>query len=202
LSDSYIIHYSGGLGYNFVYTPDASGDYNYSGSSLPLWNTSNGGVNSIPQPTGYTGNIIGADGAYQIGAISQSISGLTVGQNYTVSFYYAGAQQESFTGATTEAWTVGFGSAPTQETPVLSNANQSFTGWYSDSLTFTATGTTYVLSFLADGTPDGKPPFSLLAGVDVEPVPTPEPSSIIGGGLVLLALGGSTLRKFRQQKQA
>jgi hypothetical protein len=190
---------NGGLGYNFVYTPNVAGNFNYSGAALPLWNISNGGVASIGEPAGYTGNIIGADGAYRQGPISQTISGLTVGDNYTVSFYYGGAQQESFNGKTTEAWQVSFGSS-TQETPVLNNANHSFTGWYEDTLTFTADSTSDALSFLALGTPTGEPPFSMLA--DVTLVAAPEPSALIGGGLVVLAFGVGSLRMYRKQKQA
>jgi len=194
-------------GYNFLFTPGSADTTGVTGSdgNLQLWGPGNGSANGLPATSPAGGNYVAADGAYEVGAINQTLSGLTVGAQYTVSFYYAGAQQEgvNFTAPTTEAWQVSFGSS-TQTTPVLNNAGKGFTGWQSETFTFTADNTSDVLSFLAEGTPSGVPPFSLLDGVDVEPavVPTPEPSSLIGGGLVVLALAGSSLRKFRQQKQA
>ncbi|WP_181243730.1 PEP-CTERM sorting domain-containing protein [Chamaesiphon polymorphus] len=47
------------------------------------------------------------------------------------------------------------------------------------------------MTFLAVGTPAGKPPFSLLSSVSVTPTPVPEPLTIIGtivGGTVALRL--------------
>ena len=40
-----------------------------------------------------------------------------------------------------------------------------------DTFNYTMASSTETLSFLAVGTPSGQPPFSLLAGVDVEVVP-------------------------------
>ena len=191
---------NGGLGYNYVYTPDAGGNFNYSGGAKEMWNASNGGVDGFGQIPGYTGNIIGLDGAYQQGALTQTITGLTPGDIYHVDFDYAGAQQYTFTGNTTEALKVDLGNSPAQTTPVLHNQSHGFTGWYGETMTFTADSTSEVLSFLAVGTPDGEPPFSFLGDVSI--VTAPEPSSVIGGSLVVLALGAGSIRKFRKQKQA
>ena len=132
--------------------------------------------------------------------ITQTINGLTAGQKYDVTFYYAGAQQYSYTSPTTEAWYVSLGGGPSVMTPILNNMSHGFTGWQKETIALTANGSSDVLSFLAYGTPSGVPPFTLLA--DVSLVAAPEPSSVVAGGLVLLALGGSTLLKFRKQKPA
>jgi hypothetical protein len=91
---------------------------------------------------------------------------LTSGQKYTVSFWYAGAQQSGFDSNTTERWMVSPGNQ-TLSTAVLNDPNHGFTGRVYTSLTFTATGSSEVLSFLANGTPNGEPPFSLLDGVSM-----------------------------------
>ncbi len=168
------------------------------GGSVPLWNstapsTYTGLYSTIlSDPAG--GNIAGADGAYQVGAITQTISGLEKGGDYAVTFWYAGAQQYNFTGNTTEAFTVGLGSQ-SFETPVLNNLSHGFTGWYQQSFVFEATGTSEVLSFLAVGTPSGEPPFSLLDGVTMFEVPEPATWAMLGAGVLGLCFAASRARR-------
>ena len=132
------------------------------------------------------GNFIAADGAYQTGPISQTVNGLTTGKSYTVSFYFAGAQQYGFTGATTEQWLVSLGSQQLA-TAVLSDTSHGFTGWQYTSLTFTATATSEVLSFLAVGTPSGVPPFTLLDGVSMVAAPEPGSAAMLVTGVLAIA---------------
>ena len=195
-------------GYTFVFNP-ASVESGVNGQygNLSLYTTGNGGLAEVTAaPNG--GNILASDGGFSghLQAITQTISGLTAGQTYAVSFYYAGAQQTGYTGDTLEAWQVGLGgtipSSATPNTPILSNVSHGFTGWQESTVNVIASSTSQTLWFLSYGYPDGVPPFTLLSDISMTPVPTPEPSSLIGGGLVLLALGGSTLRNFRKQKQA
>jgi hypothetical protein len=56
--------------------------------------------------------------------------------------------------------------------------------------TFTANGASDVLSFLAQGTPGGEPPFALLDGVTLNSA-TPEPGTLtlIAGAAPLAAAG-------------
>jgi hypothetical protein len=141
--------------------------------------------------------------------ITQTIIGLTPGQEYAVSFYQAAAQQTGFTGGTTERWAVNLGNtvlttsnyttagklsalmSPIQPygpgldrdvtLPVgQTNTATAVSPWQQQTLTFTASATSNTLSFLAIGLPDGRPPFSLLTGVSVNAVQTPEPSEIVG----------------------
>jgi len=131
--------------------------------------TGNGGKDVITAPPGGS-NIIAADGAYEVGAITQTVTGLTVGQTYALTFYYGAAQQQSYTGQTTESWTVAFGSS-SQTTSTITLGSEDFSGWFQATMYFTAGSTSQVLSFTANGTPSGEPPFSLLADVDLEVVP-------------------------------
>ena len=180
-------------GYNFIF-PSSGGTVNGSAGSLSLYNGGvDGGAVLGPSPAG--GNYIGADGAFEVGAISQTINGLTAGAQYTVSFYWGGAQQTNFSGATTEKWLVSLGSQ-TLSTNTVTDVSGGFTGWQQTFLTFTATGNSEVLSFLAQGTPDGQPPFSLLDGVTMTAVPEPASMTLLGAGLA-----GLGFVRRRKQKQ-
>ena len=184
-------------GYNFIFAAGNPNSYTPQfNATLQMWGPDVGVNNGFTyvSPTG--GNYVGADGAYEVGAISQTLTGLDKGGVYAVSFSYAGAQQYGFNGPTTEAWTVSLGSQ-SFETPILQNASHGFTGWQQETFYFTATSTSEVLSFLADGTPDGQPPFSLLDGVTAFEVP--EPGT---WGVLALGLGGMCFVGWRRARQA
>lgn len=182
-------------GYNFVFLPNTADTTGSTGQyTVKLWGPANNGTNaaSLPlsSPTG--GDYIGADGAYEVSAITQTINGLIPGQKVTVSFAWAGAQQSGFTGATSDMWTVSLGtvsaSNPSQSTNVVSLLTEGATPWMDQTFTFVATSTSELLSFLATGTPAGQPPFALLANVSVSNVPEPA-----GIGVFLTGLAGLLL---------
>ena len=184
-------------GYNFVFLPGtadttgAAGEY----GTVKLWGPGDGSANGLTSsPTG--GNYLALDGAYAQGPVSQTLSGLTVGAATTVNFSFAGAQQYGYTGATTEQFAVSLGNQ-TIKTDVLNDTSHGFTGWENESLTFTATNTSEVLSFLAIGTPGGVPPMSLLDGVSVTDTAVPEPSSLALLGTGLAAVSGLVRRRFK-----
>ena len=186
-------------GYNFIFAPgtaDTTGSYTpqFNGN-LQLWGPGNGSANGMPATSPIGGNYVGADGAYEVGAITQTINGLTVGGQYTVGFWWAAAQQYNFNGTTTEQWQVSLGNG-TQATAVYDNANHGFSGWMYQTFTYTASNTSEVLSFLAVGTPVGEPPFSLLAGVTMTPTPIPAAAFFVTPAL----LGVFGLSRRKQKK--
>ncbi len=121
-------------------------------------------------PTG--GAFIAQDANFMTGTLSQTISGLTVGHQYAVSFYQAAAQQSTYTGGTTDQWVVSLG-GQTDYSTQMTDSQGGFTGWSYVTDYFTATATTESLGFTATGT--GAPPFALLDGISM--VDTPEPAS-------------------------
>lgn len=157
-------------GYNFLFLPGtatttgaASTSYGqfYLSGTLPS-GASNGFTST--SPTG--GNFLAADGDFQVGAITQTITNLLPNTRYSVSFLWGAGQQKSYTPATTEQWKVTLGSEE-HDTTVVNNPSQGFTNWMSQTFTYTATAASEVLSFLAAGGPGGAPPFVLLDGVSI-----------------------------------
>ncbi len=176
-----VIGWNGYKGLNFWYptadaavNQDAAGQY----SGERLW-----AATASPDGGAFV-SLSGDKGAE--GGISQTLSNLTVGTNYEVTFYWGGAQQQNRFGPTTEQLAVSFGNA-TQYTPVLNNDSESFTGWNSASFVFAASSGTQVLSFSSIGAPSGTSKFATLDGVAVQDVP--EPSSLAVFGMGLLGFG-------------
>lgn len=146
------------------------------------------------------GKFVAIDGDHEVSAVlRQTVNGLTVGHTYNLSFEMAGAQELDRLGPTTDSWLVTFGNE-SQTSAVLSNPSQGFTGWINQTMSFTATSTSQILSFLAVGTPTGLPPVSLLDGVSmvdtVTPVPEPETWALMLAGIGAL---GFVSRKRRSQ---
>ena len=205
-------------GYIFVFPSGNEGDgpdvASSFGTNFSLWGSNNGGLTTLTAPPD-GGDVVAADGAYRVGPLSQVVSGLTSGQTYAVSFEWAGAQQSGFNGATTESWTVSLGapgltgvasaSIPgALTTPVVDDNSHSATPWMSQTFDFTATGASETLYFLATGTPNGVPPFSLLGDVTMTAVPVPEPKASAGWTLlfVMLTMAGNWVRHRYQNKSA
>jgi hypothetical protein len=141
------------------------------------------------------GNFVASDGGYQVGPITQTINNLVVGQYYSLSFFQAGAQQQGYSGATTDTFQVSLGSQ-TQTSALMSNPSHDFSPWTQQTMLFQATQTSEVLSFLAVGTPTGQPPFSLLDGVVL--IAAPEPSYL---GVISAAFLGMVIYRRRTQQR-
>jgi hypothetical protein len=191
---------SGGSGYNFLFTTGSSSDGNTSGST----NYTSYGVSglvtldnkTVLSPAG--GNFIGLDGDYHTTAVTQTISGLTVGATYTLGFYWAASQQTGYTAGTTDSITATLGST-SHTTASVANPTEGFTGWTYQTFGYTATSVSETLTFLAAGTPTGLPPFLLISDVSLT-APEPGTLSLMLGGLGLLAGAGFLRSKQRPKK--
>jgi hypothetical protein len=128
------------------------------------------------------------------GPLQQMINGLTVGQLYTLTFDFAAGQLQDRTGDTTEYLAVSLGNE-THNTDVLHDTSGSATPWEKETMSFTATSSSELLSFLSVGTPSGYPPIALLDNISIS---VPEPAS---WALMLVGVGalGASLRLRRRQ---
>lgn len=175
-----VADWTGGYNLTFVAAPGTADDH-------LLWLDVYG---PFPYESPVGGNFVlaDADPAFS-GVFSQSISGLTVGKTYELNFWQAAGQQAGWTGPTTEQWEVTFGDT-TKLSDLFSLPEAGVGPWEKQTMTFTATSTTQLLSFLAKGTPGGAPPISFLDGVSLqEVVPgVPEPATwamlLVGFGAV------------------
>jgi len=99
------------------------------------------------------------------------VTGLTVGNQYLLSFQWAQAQFTDSLAASTSGWGVTFGAESTS-TGLVALAGKGFNGWSTFTHTFTASSPTQTLTILAQGTTNENP-FVLLDGVSLQPVPEP-----------------------------
>jgi len=171
------------------------------------------------------GNFIQADGnpIYET-SFNQVISGLTVGQTYTLSFWQAAGQQgypTEFSGATTEQWKVFFGTGSFSvhcgvspctvstsgdmteyDTALMNTPSQGYHPWEEVHLNLLATAASETISFLAwgnNGNTFNLPPTVFLAGVNT-PSKIPEPAALSLLGVGLLGLGTVGLRRRAARK--
>ena len=161
----------------------------FAGSNGSAWNGGIGLYSAADAPGG--GNTFADDGATTYATkLSQKITGLTVGHTYTLTFNQAAAQQKGNTGATTEQWQVALGDT-IQTGALMNNASQGFVPWSKQTLTYTASLASEVLTFLSTGGPQGAPPVALLGNVsliDTTQVPEPATAVLIGTGLLGLGM--------------
>ena len=207
--------WTGGSGLIFIDTPgDASNPNSACGST---YLQTYGCPSTLAISGGY--NYVEADGnpSFESG-FNDSVSGLTVGTTYTLSFYQAASQQTGYSGDTTEQWIVSLGTSgltdcagclgggfssysnadPTASialTNLMSTPSGGLTDWSYVSVNLTADATTDMLSFLAwgdNGNTANLPPLVFLTGVNSPSgLNSPEPGSIVLfsiGFLVLVAV--------------
>ena len=177
--------------------------------------------NSAVLPSGTTDYLM-MDGDPDYGApVWTEMTGLAVGQTYTVSFYQASSEENGNVKAYTDNWEVyvipnattgtylcpqsycsGISTQTTVDSgdlaynsPGMVNSGGVSTAWELESFSFLATSTNEVLEFVSNavGTSGFEPPFFGLADVSLS---TPEPGTwlltILGVGIVI---GASRLRR-------
>jgi hypothetical protein len=175
--------------------------YAFVSSGADLGNNSFGDVKlSYVTSSPVGGNFVALDGNNidGVGTISQMLSGLTIGDTYAVTFYQAAAEQTNFSGAISEQWQVGLGGS-TKTAAIMNYNGGNWVGWEQETVDFSATSTSELLSFLSIGLPgNGAPPFALLDGVSVQDVPEPAAFGMLGFG----ALGLMVLARRRGQAQS
>jgi hypothetical protein len=185
-------------------------DWIFNGSNPAPGGPGNGSValyGPLPASAGGTGGtFLGIDPVYTkngggtpansgINSISQTISGLQPGATYTLSFYWAAAQQQGYSGNTFEGWNFGLGNTANSVSTTLPGGSTpgtgNFGGWQLETITVTATSTSELLKFVAEGGPgSGNPPFDLLDGVTLTQNTVPDSSSTAGlMGLGVVAMG-------------
>src|SRR3984957_18551792 len=180
---------------------------NPSGSNtLPLWGNSR---DASPE-----GNYFyGVDSTYHPSALTQEIGGLIDGHPYTLTFDYAAAQQFDYDGNTIDDWDVTLG-GQTIATTNINLHSHAFSGWETESVTFTYEGDGGLLSFVNNGMggcnsdfkdcapidprASGGPPFSLLDGVSLTGS-APEPST---WAMMVIGFAGLAYAGFRNRRRA
>jgi hypothetical protein len=181
-------------GYNFVMSDATAGSSGVSGN-VSLWDAANGGSSTWDGKTASgTGNFAALDGAYFSGPLVQTISGLTKGETYTLSFDYAFAQQTGYDSATIQKLHVSIGgNGDKWDSGSVDLANHGFSGWKAGKLVFTAYSASELLSFFAEGNLP-VPPFALLSNVSIPVSAVPETAT---WGMMILGFGaiGLTLRR-------
>jgi hypothetical protein len=155
----------------------------------------------VPGGTSPDGShFVALDGDVQArGDLTQTVTGLVIGQTYTLQFDWAVSQFADRGGDTTEQMQFSLG-GDTFATGVIDNPSHDFQGWMHVSQTFTATSGSEVLDFLSIGTPTGLPPVALLDGVSLTGG-VPEPAT---WAMLLLGFGGlgAMIRHRRQVRAA
>jgi hypothetical protein len=184
----------------------SSYDFIFNGTANSVGADGNVGLfGPLPPSVSGGGNFLGIDPVYTpngnnqpsgINSVFQTISGLTVNATYTLSFYWAAAQQTGFNGTTWEGWDFGLGNTSLNVNNGVPNVNGGLTsgtfgGWNYYTTTVTATSASEVLKFIAEGAPTStQPPFDLLDGVTLTCNTVPDSSSTAGLlGLGVLAMG-------------
>jgi hypothetical protein len=171
--------WSGG-GFDTIDAPGTADDVSAPG--LPVYP-------GFPATSPQGGNFVQADSTPGFSSpITQTISGLAVGQSYNLSFYQAAGQELNDYYATTDQWEVSLGSQ-TQYSALMSIPQAGVWPWEAQTLPFTANSTSELLSFIAIGA-GGYPPQIFLDGVDMEAnVPEPSALLLLAGVGTVIAVG-------------
>ena len=158
------------------------------------------------------GNFVGLDADPSLGGgstLSQTMTGLTVGAAYQVTFYWAAGQLQTRTGAQNEAIQVQVFDAANKSalnylSQTVQNPAGAFTGatsstWFQVTQYFLATSTTETIKFIAKSTSTCLPPVVLLDGISVVST-TPEPATwtLMGVGVTLIVVARTRRKRTKK----
>jgi hypothetical protein len=212
------VGWTGGTGLISIDAPGTATETGGPGNAYPVY-----GPFSDPPPGG---NFIQADGnPFYETSFNQVINGLTIGTDYSLSFWQAAGQATGFGGATTEQWKVFLGtgsfsldcSDPTackvvtvgdmteKDTALMDTPSAGTHPWELVSMDFVATASSETLSFLAwgdNGSEVNLPPTVFLAGVNSPALSAPEPSTWAMMGLGFVGLGFMGRRRMMKRAVA
>ena len=185
--------------YNFVFVPNSS-------AANSQYGNANVTLKGAPTSDPSGGNFVALDSDYDSGSLSQTLTGLSVGTTYQVTFDVASAQQtgyptndpngpETFT-QTLQVSLSGVNGTESDTITGLTYTQPGVNGWTAETVDFTSTSATETLSFLAGGAPTSLPSFVLLDNVSASPVPEPGSLALLSTGL--LGLGGLVRSRFKR----
>ena len=178
-------------GFSFLATPNLATNGWYDAQD---GHESYAGASPGANPGG--GNAFLSDANYETQALYQQVSGLNVGDTYTLRFSQASFEQSGYTGGFTGSWSVGLGNGTysstnyvTQQSGTMTVPSGGAAGWTQQTMSFVANAASETLFFFATASSGANPPFLLLDGVSMNdssaaPTAVPEPAT-----LALMAMG-------------
>ena len=174
--------------------PSVTSGYSfYTNGGVPGWTSNNNeieiGTSSFYGISNYAGTQLAELNGSMYDTISQTVTGLTAGAKYTLTWAYAGRS-----GAGSQRMDVSWGG-----TRVATNLAADGTAWTTNSMLVTATSSSMVLSFAGVNTGAGAGPNygNLLDGVTLNAAAVPEPATI-----ALLMAGVAAVAAVRMRRRA
>lgn len=172
---------------------------------LPSWYSSGqifpgvGLAGAFPQSSPDGGNFVFSDSDYHNSPIVQTITGLNPGDLYQLTFYQSLIEDTELNvtvpGPISGHWQVSLGASVQTSSQMFGDGTtNTFSNWAPQTMTFTATNATELLSFLSVGS--GDPPLMGLDGVNLSAAPEPVSIWLMGLGSAMI---GWKLRVRRKQ---
>lgn len=158
----------------------------WSNSQMTLWGS------IPPSPSGGNLALLEADWGWVKSEMTQTVTGLTPGLQYRLTFDWAAGQQFQQSGDTATRFDVRLGSE-SYSTVSRAVPDGTFVPWQSEVFIFTATAPTDTFGFLAYGTPSGNFPMAMIDNISLVEDSAPVPEIGTAGLGTMLALVTGTL---------